>query len=188
MAPTSKYLTFSPSTSTTRSILEEPPERIQESSERILEPSEWIQEPSERSQAPLAQSQKPQERNLGQENSKWSEGTIELIVKLKTMNTPWRTIGEAVGLPQNTCYQIWDDYSRQQAKAKAVPKPEPSRQKKSWSKSEDEILVRLRKADCEWDEIAAQLEGRNGNASRLRFNRLCEEAQKAPMGQTKDGD
>ena len=181
MEPSRKYLTLHPSTSTSRSILAEP-------LEQIPGPLEQIREPLERSRAPSEQSQEPQERGLVQENRKCLEEAIERIVELKTSNTQWPEIVKAVGLPLDTCYQIWDDIRCQLARTKADPQPETSRQFKPWSKSEDEILLNLKKAGGKWHEMPAKLEGRSGNACRLRYKKLCEEAKIPLTGQTMDGD
>ena len=165
MAPNSGYLTFSPSTSSSRSILEEPSKGSQEPLEQSQEPLEQSQEPSERSQEPLAQ-----------ENGEWPQETIEQIVELKSKKAQWPEIGAAVGLTQNTCCQIWEEHQRRQERAKVtipdtIPDtiPEPSRQGKRWSSDEYEMLLRLYKAGDMWDDMSAKLAERSGHACKVRF-------------------
>ena len=169
MASTSGYLTLSPSTSTTRSILAEPLEQIPQTLEQIREPLEQNQAPSE-------QSQEAQESGSALENSTWSEEIIEKIVELKRTKTSWPEIGEAVGLPHDTCIKFWVDFCRR-------PVPATGRQNKAWDKSEIDLLLSLRRVDYKWLEIAALLDGRTENSCRLRYHRLREEAKKQGMDQ-----
>ena len=180
MAPNKGYLTFSPATSSTRSILLEPSERIPETSEQRQEPSERIPEPSEQSHEPSERSQEPPEWGLAQEDSKWLKEKIEQIAELKKIDTKWPGIGAAVGLPQNTCFQILHNYQRLQDRSKvAIPDtiPEPSYRRRSWESSEDEMLFRLFKAGVDWDDMPTKLKGRSGAACKARFYKLRGKAE-----------
>ena len=165
---TTNYPTLYPSPPTNISMLAEP-------IEQVSRPLEMIQEPLEQSQEQLKQ-------DLVQEERKLLEEKIEQIVNLKTKNTPWQEIGEAVKLSQETCCQIWEQYSRQLEKAKAAPQPETSRRFKSWSKSEDEILLRLQKVGRQFNEMGPELEGRSEGACRRRYERLCVDAHNPLIG------
>ena len=179
MEPPSGYLTFSPSTPTTRSILVELSERIQEPSEWIQEPSRQSQGPSEQIQEPARQSQGPSERiqepsgrcqeppewGLAQENSEPSEETIDRIAELTRREVSWTTIGKEVGLTPDACIQIWDKHQR----AQAIPNPVSRRRGVPWEKSEDELLLTLQKAGVNWDLITASLKGRSREAVKSRF-------------------
>ena len=162
MASTSGYLTLSPSTSTTRSILAEP-------SDQILKPLEQIQEPLEQNQGPSEQSQELQELGLAQENNERSEETLKQIVEYKKNIIPWHVIAEAVGLPEDACIQIWGDFCHRPLRA-------IDREHKTWSVTEIDLMLRLRRAKYRWLEISALLEGRTENSCRLRYRRLREEA------------
>ena len=160
--PTIKYPTFYPSTSTHISM--------------FAEPIEQISRPLGEIQEPLKFSQEPLEQNLVQEHRKRLEDKIEQIVNLETINTPWQKIGKAVKLPQENCGQMWEDNSPQLAQAEAAPPAETSRRLKSWSKSEDKVLVKLRKAGRNFNEMGPELEGRSEIACRRRYERLCANA------------
>ena len=167
MASTSGYLTLSPSTSTTRSILSEP-------LDQNPKPLEQIREPLEQNQALSEQSQELQELGLAQENNTRSEETLEQIVEYKKNIIPWHVIAEEVGLPQAACIEIWDDFCHRPLRA-------IGREHKTWSESEIDLMLRLRRADYRWLEISALLEGRSENSCRLRYRRLCEEAKSKGM-------
>ena len=165
MAPNSGYLTFSPSTLSSRSILEEPSKGSQEILERSQEPLEQNQEPSERSQEPLERSQDPSERSqepLAQENGEWPQGTIEQIVELKSKGAKWPEIGAAVGLPANTCWRLWTEYKQEQA----IFGPKP------WDESEDKLLLQLKSTNHSFEEISAKLKRRTARACRERWERI----------------
>ena len=98
---------------------------------------------------------------------------MDRIVELKTMNKTWYEIAEAVRLPEDECIEIWDYYCHRLARDKAALIPETSYRRKAWTQSEDEILVNLRQAGFEFDEMGGELEGRSQNACKLRYNRLC---------------
>ena len=182
MGPTPGYLTFSPSTSTTRSILVEPPGRIPEPSERSQEPLERIQEPSERIQEPSERSQEPPERGLAQEDSEWSKKKIDQIAELRRTVTPWPEVGEKVGLSANDSFKMWEDYKSRQRKARVVPEHVPSRQGLPWERSEDEKLLRLYDAGIGWDKIIPCMEGRSRTASQSRYSRLRGGSEKTTNG------
>ena len=163
MASSSGYLTLSPSTSTTRSILAEP-------SDQIPKPLEQIPEPLEQNQAPSEQSQELQELGLAQENNERSEETLKQIVEYKKNIIPWHVIAESVGLPETACMKIWDDFCHRPLRA-------IDREHKTWSKTEIDLMLKLKRAEYRWLEISALLEGRTENSCRLRYHRLCEEAK-----------
>lgn len=168
MAPNQGYLTFSPSTSSSRSILQEPSERRQE-------PSERRQKPSERSQEPL-------ERSLAQENSKWQEATIERVVELARNKPEWDKIGEAVSLPPNTCRKIWRDWKRLCKQVIRRPKAKRSRHRKYWTGFEDKTLLNLWLNGYTWDEISAEIHGRSAGSCRMRHKHLIDaKARIQPM-------
>ena len=166
MQPNSTYPTLYPSTSTTRSILTEP-------MKNISTPFGHIQEPLEQSQFTMMPSQKPQKQASVQEHRKWLEETMERIVELKTMNKTWYEIVEEVKLPEDECIEIWDYYCHRLARDKATLIPETSRRFKSWTQSEDEILVNLRKAGCGFHEMGGELVGRSKHACKSRYEKLC---------------
>ena len=181
MEPTTQYLTLYPATSTTRSILAEP-------IEQRLGPVEQIQVPVEQTHVPLEQSQEAQKLDSVQKQRKQWEETIEQIIKLEALKTPWYKIGEAVGLSKETCRQMWHDYRRELEEAEAAAQPEPSRRMKPWSNSEDEILINLRKAGRKFKEMGAELEGRSASACRLRFERVCANAHHPSIVKTTAGN
>ena len=116
---------------------------------------------------------------MAQENSNWLKEKIEQIAELKRIDTPWPKIGAAVGLPQNTCFQILYDYQRVQDRSKVaisdtIPDtiPEPCYRRKPWESSEDDILYRLFKAGVDWDDMPAILKGRSGATCKTRFYKL----------------
>ena len=136
----------------------------------------------EQAQVPLEPGQEPLKKDLVQEQRKSLEEKIEQIVDLRTKNTPWDKIGEAVKLPQETCCQIWEDYSRQLEKAEAAPQAETSRRLKAWSKSEDRTLLRLRKDGLKFNEMGSEIVGRSESACRGRYERLCVNAHNPILG------
>ena len=151
-------------------------------------PVRQIQVPLEQTQVPLEQSQEAQKQDSVQKQRKQLEKTIEQIVNLKTTNTPWDEIAEAVKLPKETCCHIWEDYSRQLAKAEAEPPAETSRRLKSWSNSEDKILLNLRKAGYKFNEIGAELQGRSESACRMRYERPWVNAHNPTIVKTSTGN
>ena len=165
MEPTPNYLTFSPSTSTTRSILVEPSERLQEPSERIQVPSGQSQGPSERIQEPSGQSEEPPERGLGQENSGELMKTIDRIAELKRIKASWTKIGEVVGLSSDVCIYIWEKHRW----PPAISDPVASRRGLAWDSSEDEMLLKLHNAGVGWDVIGTSIKGRGKEACKSRF-------------------
>ena len=131
---------------------------------------------------PLEQGQEPLKKDLVQEERKLLEEKMEQIVYLRTKNTPWDKIGEAVKLPQKTCCQIWEDYIHQLEKEEAAPQAETSRRLKAWTKSEDRILVKLRKEGRKFNEMDPELKGRSESACRGRYERLCVNAHNPLLG------
>ena len=111
---------------------------------------------------------------MAQENSTMSEETLQQIVEHKRINSPWQVIGEAVGLSQDACIQMWDDFCHR-------PQAATGRQHKTWSEEEIDLMLRLRRAKYRWLEISALLEGRSENSCRLRYGRLREEAKRQGM-------
>lgn len=178
MASGNEYLTFSPSTSSSRSILVKPFEQSGEPSDQSQEPLEWSHEQMECSQEPSEQSKLPSERSLPQENRKWPEEKIQQVLELASKQTErkWDTIAAAVDLSRNTCHQIWNDWQRQCKQANRTPKPKPKpmlmRRSVYWSRSEDEMLLKCIANREKWDQISDKIPGRSPLACRMRHYHL----------------
>ena len=79
-----------------------------------------------------------------------------------------------------TCTHIWVHYCPEQLAT--------GRQIKAWSKTEIDTMIRLRKTNTKWIDIAQVLKGRTENSCRLRYHRLREEAKKQGLSLTMFGD
>jgi len=90
------------------------------------------------------------------------------------------TLAGAKPAPVEAPVEAKPKVGRPKAAPKPAPRLSPARTTPNWSEAEDNILLGYRNVSpVPWDEVAARLPGRTGDAAKSRLTRLVERAAMA---------